>query len=385
MEYRIVTTLLTATLCCSTVFAEKIEHNGIYYNLNGNTAEVTYRGDEEDGWMYFSADELYSGTLSIPDTIVYAGSVYQVTSIGNDAFAGSKLLENLQISSAITTIGNGAFTLCNSLESITVANNNTYFFSYNGILYKKTPVELYFVPRNIQGDIELSEDITSIPSSAFQNCSNLTSITLPDKVTTIADGAFNNCTNLQDVFLNEGLTSIGEYAFSKCTSLTIISFPNSLKSIKACAFSDCTYLNYALIHEGLETIGKMAFYNCQNLTGIQLPSTLTAIADQAFLDCFSLDAVENNSALDVKIGETGNGYVAYYASEVTKGQSDTPIYVNNTQPTVYCNNGQLQIRNSVGKRLEIYDYDGRLETVKQITEKDYSLNVGKQRVIVILK
>ena len=41
--------------------------------------------------------------------------------------------------------------------------------------------------------------VTSIGSSAFENCWGLTSITIPNSVTSIGDAAFESCTNLTSI------------------------------------------------------------------------------------------------------------------------------------------------------------------------------------------
>ena len=319
------------------VNATKIEIEGIYYNLNGTSAEVTYRGDEEDGWMYFQADELYTGDIVIPDSVLYEGAYYQVTSIGNDAFAGSRQMTSLSLPSSISDMSSGLFSLCTSLSSISVDEDNPIFFSSNGILYKRNPTSLYFAPRNLQGDITLDSTLTTIPSSAFQNCTGITSVTLPDNITEIADGAFTGCTGLTEIFFNSKLTTIGEYAFCKCTSLSIVNLPTSVKNIKSCAFMDCTGLYYVLLHEGLESIGKMAFYNCQNIMGIQLPSTLKSISEQAFQYCYNLSSIKNDSPLSIELGSTDYGYVAYYATEIINDTAPTSVHYITTPCSDYVN------------------------------------------------
>lgn len=354
-------TFVTALFSSISLFAEKIEVDGIYYNLNDDgTAEVTYRGDDEDGWMYFSADYLYVGDVDIPSQFEYSGATYQVTKIGNDAFAGSKYMTSLMLPSTLSTIGTGIFTLCNNLEWISVDDMNPNFVSQDGILYTRNPLSIFFVPRNISGDISILDDIKEIPSGAFQNCVNLTSIALPEEVTTIADGAFNNCTNLQDIFMNDKLETIGEYAFSKCNNLMVVNFPESLKTIKGAAFADCANLTYVLIHEGLQSIGKMAFYNCPNIVGIQLPSTLTTIGENAFKECLSLDIVMNDSKLPIEVGSTDYGYVGYYASQVVVNPG-TSVCDNVSDKSIAISraNNCWVISNASGKWITIYNVNGQ--------------------------
>ena len=68
--------------------------------------------------------------------------------------------------------------------------------------------------------IAFDEDITSVPTGAFQGCTNLTSVDL-GKVTEIGQSAFYGCTGLTSVDLTNA-TQIDLGAFSACTSLTHI-------------------------------------------------------------------------------------------------------------------------------------------------------------------
>ena len=56
----------------------------------------------------------------------------------------------------------------------------------------------------------------------FQNCSNLTSISLPSTLTKILDDAFNGCTSLTAIEIPENVNQIWGGAFAGCTSLQTI-------------------------------------------------------------------------------------------------------------------------------------------------------------------
>jgi hypothetical protein len=67
--------------------------------------------------------------------------------------------------------------------------------------------------------VTLPNGLTSISSSAFINCSNLTEITIPDGVTYFGIYAFRNCAKLQKITFYKSVTEVMESAFSGCTSL----------------------------------------------------------------------------------------------------------------------------------------------------------------------
>ncbi|MFR6424692.1 MAG: leucine-rich repeat domain-containing protein [Oscillospiraceae bacterium] len=87
------------------------------------------------------------------------------------------------------------------------------------------------IPHTIKG-----VTVTSIGGSAFDNCTSLTSVTIPDSVTSIGWYAFDGCTSLTSVTIPDSVTSIGRYAFDGCTSLTSVTIPDSVTSIGDGAF-----------------------------------------------------------------------------------------------------------------------------------------------------
>ena len=165
-----------------------------------------------------------------------------VTSIGSDAFYGCSSLTSIEIPSSVTSIGEDAFSGCSSLTSINVDAKNTKYSSQDGILYNKEKTEFIHIPKGISGAVVIPNSITSIGSSAFYGCSNLTSISIPSSVTSIGDRVFYNCSSLASIVIPSGVTSIGSAAFSNCSNLTSIEIPSIVTSIGHSAFWGCSSL-----------------------------------------------------------------------------------------------------------------------------------------------
>ena len=74
--------LLVLFLGFHSAWAQKVEVDGIYYNLNSEdkTASVTYKGYMPDTYNE------YSGAIVIPETVTYNGITYSVTSLGENFF-----------------------------------------------------------------------------------------------------------------------------------------------------------------------------------------------------------------------------------------------------------------------------------------------------------
>ena len=89
---------------------------------------------------------------------------------------------------------------------------NDYAYNYNSTPWSYFPIQTAVI---VSG-------VTSIGNGAFQNCSGLTSITIPNSVASIGSYAFSRCSGLTSITIPNSVTSIGDYAFDGCNLQSII-------------------------------------------------------------------------------------------------------------------------------------------------------------------
>lgn len=85
------------------------------------------------------------------------------------------------------------------------------------VTYETTSYNTYSGVVNIPSTASYNGDnysVTRIGKSAFEDCTELISVTIPNTVTNIGKQAFFNCTNIRSLTIGSGVTSIGSYAFS---------------------------------------------------------------------------------------------------------------------------------------------------------------------------
>ena len=110
------------------------------------------------------------GDYVIPDPVV---------EIGYAIFCHCTGLSSLFISASVTQIDIDAIIDCIALSSISVHPDNPVFSSENGVLFNKEKTEVIFYPQSRQGDYVIPDSVIKFGDCAFEECTGLTSVTIP--------------------------------------------------------------------------------------------------------------------------------------------------------------------------------------------------------------
>ena len=215
--------------------------------------------------------------------IIIPGSV---KTIGMLCFGNCDELKTVIIEEGVEKIGNSAFEYCNKLSKVLVPSTVTEFgiLIFTGCSLLRTAG-----PINSGANIEInySEEIKEIHGLLDP----VEKVELSDNVTSVGSNAFNGCKNLKEVILPDHLVTIGQYAFTGCIGLTNINFPETLKTIDNCAFRGCQNLRNIRVPVGVGAIGSLAFADCSLLKTIILPEEITTIQSSAFENCTELISI----------------------------------------------------------------------------------------------
>lgn len=295
------------------------------------------------GNCLIGADNEINGNFTIKDgtRLVADSALREIDNLGN-----------ISIPASVEIIGDCAFLnfSSESLKNITVANENKYFSSENGVLFNKNKTELlcypcgknettYTVPNTVTklakvsfsgcklNKLNLPNNLKYIDESAFTETSlktlsipesveyigkytflmsGIETVNIPKRIATIEEGTFSCCINLKSVTIDNNIKHIGDYAFSRCYNLSDINISNNVTSIGKGAFQS-TIIQKIELPASLESIGEYAFNDCQNLQKVTIPNKEVNINNRAFYNCPELNTV----TIPAKVKEIGKNAFGY--------------------------------------------------------------------------
>ena len=335
-----------------------------------------------------------------------------LTTIGVNAFCNCGNLPSVVIPSSVTDIGNYAFANCANLELVKVwasvpptlgtgAFDNNKSSGRTITVLKDRILGYQNQWSSYSGSIEGFEDFTiNNIWYRYRNASELKVIRKPNNekytgtidipasvenclVTVIADEAFDQCPDLTAVTLPNSLKIIGNNAFNGCTGLTAIDIPGGVTDIETNAFYDCTSLAFVKVNAPTPPTlyGNETFKNAPAGLKFYVPNgSLTAYQEASYWSAYASaiypmsvpyrdaywDAtdkvVKYNDAnasdyrvLDANTVNLENGYTYVVSGSVT---NNNRLVVNGTASIILCDGASLDAQKGItvgeGKTLNIY-------------------------------
>ena len=129
------------------------------------------------------------------------------------------------------------------------------------------------VPDAAQYEVYRAASEVTLGDSLFQECENLTDVTLPADLTVIGPSMFENCGSLKNVTIPSGVTHIGNAAFAACEALPEIRLPDGMEALGSEAFVGCRAVTKVYIPRSLTSTGEAAFRICRSLTDVYYGGT----------------------------------------------------------------------------------------------------------------
>ena len=196
-----------------------------------------------------------------------------------DIIIPEKVKGNDGVEYVVTSLGDKCFQDCSGLTSITIPSSVTSLGAY------------CFYGCSGLTSITIPSSVTSLSKSCFEGCKNLTSITIPSSVTSLGNYCFYGCRGLTSITIPSSVTSLSDGCFSFCRGLTSITIPSSVTSLGEDCFQACSGLTSITIPSSVTSLGLACFLGCRGLTSITIPSSVTSLGNSCFQACSGLTSI----------------------------------------------------------------------------------------------
>ena len=310
--------------CRVIVYEDNVVYvGGLYYLLKGTTEEnreatvTSIYGGKNTSLDAKNVAQYYSGTINIPETIIYEGNKYTVRKVGSYAFNCQNELQSIYIPRTVTevephaaikaeklnrvnvadeselvNIGEEAFKWCTGLKRFTFDGTSLKMNSIDKAAFRECTVLERFTWTG-------NTTVKTIGHSAFYDCSALEKVLWNGKseLKTIQDYAFFKCISLNNFEMPNTTLSVGNSSFRYNASLTNIHLSNSLNYIDEYAYGECGFSQITL-PESLANIQAGAFINNDFLQEIILPERLQGLGSAAFENNSKLESVTFHTAIE---------------------------------------------------------------------------------------
>lgn len=333
------------TLGALTLSAQTFQSDGLSFKVLSATEHTV---------QLTASDAANPTEITLPDTVVYEGVKYTLTSIGEKAFDNNNKLVTVNLPATLRDIQYGAFFKTTKLRTInahspmapdieaspfatTVMVNCTLYvpagkwfdYQYNWRRFQrvyeygtKQGVVADGLKYNIlseqdrlagitgnsyTGDVNIPASVTidgkeykvvEIGCYAFDGRTGITSVTLPATILVINNYAFRK-SSLPTVTLPQGLRMLKEGCF-EYAPLTTVTIPPRIQRVENLAFAYCDKMTEVTLGDSVNYLGNSAFGFSPKLKKINGGDKVTLIMESVFLNDTSLTTAAFPNVVTIK-------------------------------------------------------------------------------------
>lgn len=353
-----------------------INEGGYILVVDENTGKVT-------GYEDLVEPEYLNGILQNPVDLVIPNTINGVTITGIDeeAFMGWERVKNVEFENGIEYIGFSAFQECVNIETVSIPDSVTYIDEYAFYGAEKL--------KNLNfGD---NPQLAVINYMSFAGC-GFKEVVIPASVTNIHEKAFRNCGNLEKVYFEGNAPQNikeDENAFSGCSPKLVLYFYEGNTG-----FTTPEWAGYKCVMIGTSAESYKWNFSDAELSGLGTITSNTTFGNMTILanatnpvqvkeNARTLDGVAYNYCLSLK----GKGNSEYRAVklDVTRDCTISVVAASNSDSrslTLVKEDGTVLGTIAAGKELSLgsVEYTGRVDSLYIYSEKDnvniYDINVN---------
>lgn len=249
---------------------------------------------------------------------------YEVSLFDDKTFEGNDKLENLYLADNIKS---GNIYNCSNLKKISLGKNferKSYYVSVWKGCSKLEKIDVD--PRN--KDYKLVDGVLFSGNTLCYYSAKKAgaSYEVPSNVENIGIRAFENCTNLKSITLNDNVSNFGSYCFAG-SGLTSIKFSDEIETLSTGMFANCTSLREVTLSKRMRSIPELLFYNCDSLKSILLPASVNKIDGSAFANCIQFT--------EINVSATNSNYKVEDGILYNKNGTKLVLYPSGRKDTSY--------------------------------------------------
>ncbi len=251
-----------------TIDAHSLLEHSVTVSVDGLVVELTDGGGSFLWQPWTIGEHVLTHTVGSNVWNLTVSSSSATNELPANGFRGCTNLVSVTFPTGLTKVGAGAFTDCTHLARVHVPKLTDWFalsfadeeanpLTRDATLYVGgSPIELRGTSLE---QLVVSEGGTHLSGGAFQDCTNLVSVTLPSSLTEIGAGVFTGCTGIRSVTLRGDVATLAEL------------FPDAYES-----------LTEVVIQSGTTELVDGFFDGCVALERIHLPSSSMGLGDNDF-------------------------------------------------------------------------------------------------------